>query len=112
MAIHICMMHNAVESALVLLQRGTAVNRKPNGKTPLHVACELSHADCVGLLLDWGGKVNSMSLSGHSPLHYCTTQESVDCARQLILKGLKIASTHCECLNVQIQISVYNLLNS
>ncbi|KAK2836387.1 hypothetical protein Q7C36_014256 [Tachysurus vachellii] len=90
MAIHICMMHNAVESASVLLQRGAAVNRKPNGKTPLHVACELSHADCVGLLLDWGGKVNSMSLSGHSPLHYCITKESVDCARQLILKGADV----------------------
>lgn len=101
MGIHICMMHNAVESALVLLQRGAAVNRKPNGKTPLHVACEVSHADCVALLLNWGAKVNSRSLSGHTPLHYCITRESLDCARHLILKGLKIAST--ECPKVQIQ---------
>uniref|UniRef100_A0A4W4HCP6 SOCS box domain-containing protein n=1 Tax=Electrophorus electricus TaxID=8005 RepID=A0A4W4HCP6_ELEEL len=40
MGIHVCMMYNAVESALVLLQKGAALNRKPNGKTPLHVACE------------------------------------------------------------------------
>ncbi|XP_060798035.1 ankyrin repeat and SOCS box protein 4 [Neoarius graeffei] len=90
MGLHICMMHNAVESALVLLQRGAAVNRKPNGKTPLHVACEVSHADCVGLLLNWGAKVNGVSLSGHTPLHYCVTQESVDCARQLIIKGADV----------------------
>ncbi|KAF5901227.1 ankyrin repeat and SOCS box protein 4-like, partial [Clarias magur] len=90
MGIHICMLHNSVESALVLLQRGAAVNRKPNGKTPLHVACELSHADCVALLLNWGAKINGMSLSGHTPLHYCITQESVECARQLILKGADV----------------------
>ncbi|KAI5091870.1 ankyrin repeat and SOCS box protein 4, partial [Silurus meridionalis] len=90
MGIHICMMNNAVESALVLLQRGAAVNKKPNGKTPLHVACEVSHADCVSLLLNWGAKINSVSLSGHTPLHYCIKEESVECARQLILKGADI----------------------
>lgn len=94
MGIHICMMHNSVESASVLLQGGAAVNKKPNGKTPLHVACELAHTDCVGLLLSSGAKVNSMSLSGHSPLHYCITQESLNCARQLIQKGLKITNIH------------------
>ncbi|XP_026867891.2 ankyrin repeat and SOCS box protein 4 isoform X2 [Electrophorus electricus] len=90
MGIHVCMMYNAVESALVLLQKGAALNRKPNGKTPLHVACEVSHADCVNLLLNWGAKVNSVSLSGHSPLHYCITPESVACAKQLILKGAEV----------------------
>ncbi|KAF4073843.1 hypothetical protein AMELA_G00247850 [Ameiurus melas] len=90
MGIHICMMHNAIESALVLLERGAAVNRKSNGKTPLHVACAVSHVDCVALLLNWGANVNSVSRSGRTPLHYCTTQESVDCARQLILKGADV----------------------
>ncbi|XP_017548344.1 ankyrin repeat and SOCS box protein 4 isoform X1 [Pygocentrus nattereri] len=95
MGIHVCMMYNALESALVLLQRGAAVNRKPNGKTPLHVACEVSHTDCVNLLLNWGAKVNSVSLSGHTPLHYCITQESVDCAKQLILRGANVnAESH------------------
>ncbi|XP_076864923.1 ankyrin repeat and SOCS box protein 4 [Brachyhypopomus gauderio] len=90
MGLHVCMMYDAVESALLLLQRGAAVNRKPNGKTPLHVACEVSHADCVSLLLNWGAKVNSVSLSGHAALHYCITQESVACAKQLILKGAQV----------------------
>ncbi|XP_018522559.2 ankyrin repeat and SOCS box protein 4 [Lates calcarifer] len=90
MGIHVCVMYNAVETALVLLQEGAAVNRMPNGKTPLHVACEVSNGDCVALLLAHGAKVNSLSLSGHTPLHYCITKESVDCAKQLILKGAKV----------------------
>ncbi|XP_072226385.1 ankyrin repeat and SOCS box protein 4 [Leuresthes tenuis] len=90
MGIHVCVMYNAVETALVLLQKGAAVNRMPNGKTPLHVACEVSNSDFVALLLANGAKVNSLSLSGHAPLHFCINKESVDCAKQLILKGAKI----------------------
>ena len=87
MALHVCVMYNYLETALVLLQKGAAVNRKPNGKTPLHVACTVAHGDCVALLLGHGARVNSLSLSGHTPLHYCITKESVDCAKQLILNG-------------------------
>ncbi|XP_035537456.1 ankyrin repeat and SOCS box protein 4 [Morone saxatilis] len=90
MGIHVCMMYNALETALVLLQKGAAVNRMPNGKTPLHVACEVSNSDCVALLLAHGAKVSSLSLSGHTPLHYCITGESVECAKQLIVKGAKV----------------------
>ncbi|XP_035038126.2 ankyrin repeat and SOCS box protein 4 [Hippoglossus stenolepis] len=90
MGIHVCVMYNAVETALVLLQEGAAINRMPNGKTPLHVACEVSNAECTDLLLAHRAKVNSLSLSGHTPLHYCITSESVDCAKQLIFKGAKV----------------------
>ncbi|XP_019724422.1 ankyrin repeat and SOCS box protein 4 [Hippocampus comes] len=91
MGLHVCVMYNAVETALVLLEEGAAVNGMPNGKTPLHVACEVSNADCVGLLLAHGAKVNSLSLSGHTPLHYCITKESVTCAKLLILKGAQVS---------------------
>ncbi|KAL0961882.1 hypothetical protein UPYG_G00332850 [Umbra pygmaea] len=87
MAIHVCVMYNSLETALVLLQKGAAVNRKPNGKTPLHVACTVANADFVALLLAYGARVNSLSLSGHTPLHYCVRKDSVDCAKQLILNG-------------------------
>uniref|UniRef100_A0AAY4E2N2 SOCS box domain-containing protein n=1 Tax=Denticeps clupeoides TaxID=299321 RepID=A0AAY4E2N2_9TELE len=90
MGIHVCMMYDSLECAQVLLQRGAAINRKPNGKTPLHVACEVSRADCVALLLEHGARVNSLSLSGHTPLHYCVTKESLHCAKQLILKGADV----------------------
>ncbi|KAI2652837.1 Ankyrin repeat and SOCS box protein 4 [Labeo rohita] len=69
MGLHVCMMYNALESAIVLLQNGAAVNRKPNGKTPLHVACTVSNADCVGLLLEWGARINSIEENQDTPLH-------------------------------------------
>lgn len=87
MGLHVCVMYNSLESALVLLQNGAAVNRMPNGKTPLHVACEVANSDFVALLLAHEAKVNSLSLSGHTPLHYCVTEQAVHCAKQLILKG-------------------------
>ncbi|KAM6958972.1 ankyrin repeat and SOCS box protein 4 [Aplochiton taeniatus] len=90
MGVHVCVMYNSLETALVLLEMGAAIDRMPNGKTPLHVACEVSHGDCVALLLAHGARVNSQSLSGHTPLHYCITKDSVECARQLILKGGKV----------------------
>lgn len=85
--LHVCVMYNSLASGLTLLEKGAAINRKPNGKTPLHVACEVSNSDFVTLLLSHGAKINSISLSGHTALHYCITKESVECAKQLILKG-------------------------
>ncbi|XP_068603668.1 ankyrin repeat and SOCS box protein 4 [Brachionichthys hirsutus] len=89
MVIHVCVVYNALEAAPVLLQAGAAVNRMPNGKTPLHAACEVSGGDCVALLLAHGAKADSLSLSGHTPLHYCITRGSVDCAEHLVLRGQK-----------------------
>lgn len=101
MGLHVCVMYNALETALVLLENGAAVNRMPNGKTPLHVACEVANSDFVALLLAHGAKVNSLSLSGHTPLHYCVTAQAVDCAKQLILKGEE--GRMCDWMKVQIQ---------
>ncbi|XP_047461308.1 ankyrin repeat and SOCS box protein 4 [Mugil cephalus] len=93
MGIHVCVMYNALETALMLLENGAAVNRMPNGKTPLHIACEIANIDFVDLLLAHGAKVNSMSLSGHTPLYFCVTKDSVECARQIILKGANVNMT-------------------
>ncbi|XP_063041868.1 ankyrin repeat and SOCS box protein 4-like [Engraulis encrasicolus] len=90
LGIHVCMMYNSLECALVLLERGASLNRMPNGKTALHVACEVSHGDCVALLLEHGAKPNRVSLSGHAALQYCITKQSLDCARHLILKGAEV----------------------
>ncbi|XP_075900164.1 ankyrin repeat and SOCS box protein 4 [Nelusetta ayraudi] len=89
-ALHVSAMMDSVEVALVLLQAGAAVNRRPNGKTPLHVACSAASGQLVALLLAHGAKVNSLSLSGHTPLHYCVAAQSLDCAKQLILKGANV----------------------
>ncbi|XP_023667664.1 ankyrin repeat and SOCS box protein 4 isoform X3 [Paramormyrops kingsleyae] len=88
--LHVCVMYDSLASGLALLEKGAAINRKPNGKTPLHVACEVSNGDFVTLLLSHGARINSISLSGHTALHCCITKESVECAKQLILKGAKV----------------------
>lgn len=83
-------MTGGVEAALALLQAGAAVNRRPNGKTPLQVACSAASGPLVALLLAHGAKVHSLSLSGHTALHYCVSARSLDCAQQLILKGQEV----------------------
>ncbi|KAL4629900.1 ankyrin repeat and SOCS box protein 4 [Arapaima gigas] len=88
--LHVCVMYDSIASALVLLEKGAAINRKPNGKTPLHVACEVANSNFVTLLLSHGARINSVSLSGLTALHHCISRESVDCAKQLILKGAQV----------------------
>ncbi|KAG2465004.1 ASB4 protein, partial [Polypterus senegalus] len=88
--LHICVMYGYIESALVLIEHKASINSRPNGKTPLHVACEVSNGDSVALLLNHGAKINSFSMSGHTPLHYCITKESAACAKQLLWKGAKL----------------------
>ncbi|XP_028672896.1 ankyrin repeat and SOCS box protein 4 [Erpetoichthys calabaricus] len=88
--LHICVMYGYVESALVLIEHKASINSRPNGKTPLHVACEVSNGDSVALLLNHGAKINSFSMSGHTPLHYCITKESTACAKQLLWKGANL----------------------
>ncbi|KAJ0055362.1 hypothetical protein NL108_016567 [Boleophthalmus pectinirostris] len=90
MALHVCVMYNSLECAVLLIQEGAALNRMPNGKTPLHVACEVSNPECVSLLLRHGAKVEALSLSGHSALHYCITAQSVPCAQHLLHHGADV----------------------
>ncbi|XP_063777438.1 ankyrin repeat and SOCS box protein 4 isoform X2 [Pseudophryne corroboree] len=79
-----------LESLLVLLEHQASINMKPNGKTPLHVACEVANLDCVKILISHGAKLNSFSMSGHAPLHYCKTKESVKCAKELVWSGADV----------------------
>ncbi|XP_067860401.1 ankyrin repeat and SOCS box protein 4 isoform X2 [Heptranchias perlo] len=79
-----------LECITVLLNHQASINYQPNGKTPLHVACDVKNEDCVSTLLHHGAKVNSFSLSGYTPLHLCRTKESVSCAELLIWNGAKL----------------------
>ncbi|XP_069769774.1 ankyrin repeat and SOCS box protein 4 isoform X2 [Narcine bancroftii] len=88
--LHLAVMLGNLESITVLLNHDACINYQPNGKTPLHVACEVKNRDCVSALLHHGAKVNSFSLSGHTPLHLCHTKESISCAKLLIWNGAKV----------------------
>lgn len=79
-----------MECLLVLLDHDATINCRPNGKTPLHVACEMANLDCVKILCDRGAKLNCYSLSGHTALHFCTTPSSILCAKQLVWRGANV----------------------
>ncbi|OCT74018.1 ankyrin repeat and SOCS box protein 4 [Xenopus laevis] len=88
--LHITVMLGHVETLLVLLQHRASVNSQPNGKSPLHVACEVADLDFVKILIKHRAKLNSFSVSGLAPLHYCTTKESIKCAKELVWNGADI----------------------
>uniref|UniRef100_A0A5F8HIT9 Uncharacterized protein n=1 Tax=Monodelphis domestica TaxID=13616 RepID=A0A5F8HIT9_MONDO len=86
--LHLSVLFGHTESLLVLLDHHATINCRPNGKTPLHVACEVANVECVKILCDHGAKLNAYSLSGHTALHLCTTESSIVCAKQLVWRGL------------------------
>ncbi|XP_072910295.1 ankyrin repeat and SOCS box protein 4 [Hemitrygon akajei] len=88
--LHLAVMLGNLESITVLLNNDAGIDYQPNGKTPLHVACEVNNRDCVSMLLRHGAKVNSYSMSGHTPLHLCKTKTSISCAKLLIWNGAKL----------------------
>ncbi|KAM3929715.1 ankyrin repeat and SOCS box protein 4 [Leptodactylus fuscus] len=85
--LHITVMLGHLETLLVLLNHKASVNSRPNGKTPLHVACEVGNRDCIKILVSHGAELNFFSVSGHAPLHYCKTKQSVRCAKELVWSG-------------------------
>uniref|UniRef100_A0A4W2DEM6 Ankyrin repeat and SOCS box containing 4 n=1 Tax=Bos indicus x Bos taurus TaxID=30522 RepID=A0A4W2DEM6_BOBOX len=88
--LHLSVLFGHVECLLVLLDHNATINCRPNGKTPLHVACEMANLDCVKILCDRGAKLNCYSLSGHTALHFCTTPNSILCAKQLVWRGANV----------------------
>ena len=57
------------------------------GMTPLWIASQEGHADCVQLLLDGGAAVNQVNNYGETPLLIATMEGREKCVQQLLLKG-------------------------
>ncbi|XP_044533829.1 ankyrin repeat and SOCS box protein 4 isoform X2 [Gracilinanus agilis] len=89
--LHLSVLFGHTESLLVLLDHHATINCRPNGKTPLHVACEVANVECVKILCDHGAKLNAYSLSGHTALHLCTTESSIVCAKQLVWRAQQVS---------------------
>ncbi|XP_048365611.1 ankyrin repeat and SOCS box protein 18 isoform X2 [Sphaerodactylus townsendi] len=62
-------------------------NAMPGGQSALHEACRGGHADCVELLLEHKANPNLLNDDGQAPLHLCTSQDSLGCARTLVTFG-------------------------
>lgn len=80
-------MYGHLESLIILLDHKATINYRPNGKAAIHIACEVANTECLTILCNHGANINCFSLSGHAPLHFCTTKVSVPCAQQLIWRG-------------------------
>ena len=57
------------DCALLLCQRGTAIDQAYYGSTPLHVACVYGQPDCMRLLCEWGAAIDQAGDNGVTPLH-------------------------------------------
>ncbi|XP_006027805.1 ankyrin repeat and SOCS box protein 4 isoform X1 [Alligator sinensis] len=88
--LHLAVMYGHLESLMVLLNHKATINCRPNGKAAIHVACEVANVECLKILCKHGAKINCFSMSGHAPLHFCTTKTSVPCAQQLIWRGANV----------------------
>uniref|UniRef100_A0A7M4G0G6 Ankyrin repeat and SOCS box containing 4 n=1 Tax=Crocodylus porosus TaxID=8502 RepID=A0A7M4G0G6_CROPO len=88
--LHLAVMYGHLESLMVLLNHKATINCRPNGKAAIHVACEVANVECLKILCKHGAKINCFSMSGHAPLHFCTTKSSVPCAQQLIWRGANV----------------------
>eukprot|EP00062_Callorhinchus_milii_P006613 gi/632947319/ref/XP_007888989.1/ PREDICTED: ankyrin repeat and SOCS box protein 4 isoform X2 [Callorhinchus milii] len=89
-ALHLSVMLGHLEIISVLLDHKAAINYQPNGKAPLHIACDLRNVDCLSVLIHRGANVNIFSMSGLTPLHFCTNRDSVSCAKRLVWNGAKV----------------------
>ncbi|NXT85428.1 ASB10 protein, partial [Zapornia atra] len=90
--LHITASRGYTECLGLLLSRGAAVDFAPGGKTALHEACAAASPGCVRLLLHAGADPEAVSESGHKPLHLCKSQDSLECAQQLLQRGASVNS--------------------
>ncbi|XP_044288053.1 ankyrin repeat and SOCS box protein 18 [Varanus komodoensis] len=70
-----------------LLFRRADPNAAPGGRSALHEACTGGHTDCAELLLEHKANPNLLDEDGHAPLHLCTSQNTLGCAKALVRFG-------------------------
>ncbi|XP_062974607.1 ankyrin repeat and SOCS box protein 18 isoform X1 [Elgaria multicarinata webbii] len=62
-------------------------NAAPGGRSALHEACDGGHTDCAELLLEHKANPNLLRDDGQAPLHLCTSQSTLGCAKALVRFG-------------------------
>ncbi|XP_030257841.1 ankyrin repeat and SOCS box protein 10 isoform X1 [Sparus aurata] len=88
--LHITAGRGFTDCLRLLLQRGANVDLAPGGSTALHESCENCQSECTKLLLMHGADANAVSEEGLMPLHFCTSSESLECAKYLLQFGAAI----------------------
>ncbi|XP_068455734.1 ankyrin repeat and SOCS box protein 10 isoform X2 [Clinocottus analis] len=88
--LHITASRGFTDCLRLLLQRGADVDQAPGGTAALHESCENCQPECTKLLLIHGANANAVTEEGLMPLHFCTSPESLECARNLLQYGAAI----------------------
>ncbi|KAJ1187796.1 hypothetical protein NDU88_004566 [Pleurodeles waltl] len=74
-----------------LLHRRADPNAAPGGQSALHEACAKGHTECAELLLEHRANPNLLSHEGLTPLHLCTSEDTLRCAKLLIKYGAVVS---------------------
>mgnify|MGYP000535365496 CR=1 FL=1 len=84
-ALMMAALHNQIEVATVLIERGAEVNRK--GWTPLHYAATRGHIAMMRLLLENSAYIDAESPNGTTPLMMAAMYGSPEAVKVLIQAG-------------------------
>jgi ankyrin repeat protein len=93
-ALHAACKNGHADCAVLLLEYGADPNarRTNDGKTPLHLACEVAHSpDCAKVLLKYGADPNARDdAEDATPLRHAIYWAYVGCARVLLKAGADV----------------------
>ncbi len=89
-----------LEIIRILVQHGALVNHAPDvneGRTPLHLACDIGDEAAISLLIEFKADVNAPAKDGIRPLHEAATiQSKVACIDLLFKAGAIIDAPNLE----------------
>ncbi|MDE0113906.1 MAG: ankyrin repeat domain-containing protein [Albidovulum sp.] len=89
--LHAATFGNAVEAAILLIERGSDIHAKDDlGWTPLHAAASGNAVEAAKLLIERGSDIHAKDLIGFTPLHDAALANAVEAAELLIESGADI----------------------
>ena len=83
--------NGSAERVQQLINERANINLNYNAKTPLHYAASNKHVDCLRILIDNGGDINSRSWKDETTvLHRAAEGGSIECMQLLIDRGADV----------------------
>lgn len=95
MNMHEAAKFDAADALQKIIFNGADINSKEDGKTPLHIAAENGHINCVDLLIRVGANLDLRDNELRTALHNAIENGHTDVALLLIRSGADINLTDC-----------------
>ncbi len=73
------------------IKKGGNLNRKDGMTSPLHLACEGNHLNCVKLLIENGAFIDSIDKNDKTPLYIALVKKNIAIAKYLLNEGASSA---------------------